>query len=149
MDNLNTTSTYALYKAGQNKFTNWLEHTADRCAKTTGSNKKSKSKHGSILPELTVHCSELQGLANTVVKCLSPEEIPITIVQTLRDVISQRRQSSNFFQRLSESGRRADEDLKWGNESHLHIIKVLENVLRLFDDRLKDRKREQDSTHGK
>jgi hypothetical protein len=64
-----------------------------------------------------VHYSEFQGLAKTVVKHSSAEEIPITIVQTLRDVISQRRQSSRFFQRLSESEGRADEALKRGNES--------------------------------
>jgi hypothetical protein len=76
------------------------------------------------------------------VKNFSAEEIPLVMVQTLRDVILQRRQSAQFFQRLSEDAGRADEDLLRKNDGHVHIIKVLENVLKVFEDKLRARARE-------
>jgi hypothetical protein len=144
MDGLKTSSTYALYKARQNKFTNWLKHTADSCSNVSKSGKKSKpkSKHSSILPNSTVQISEFQGLASIVVNNFSTEEIPLAMVQTLRDVIHQRRQSAQFFHRLSEDAGRADEDLLRKNDGHVHIIKVLENVLKVFEDKLRARARE-------
>lgn len=54
METLKDTSTYTLYKAGQNKFTNWLNHTADSCISNNPTSKgKLKLKTKTTIPDTT------------------------------------------------------------------------------------------------
>ena len=149
MDSLKTSSSYALYKAGQNKFTNWLKRTADSFNNANASSgKTSKPKQIGSHPSSAVHYSQLQSLTNTVVKNLPAEDIPLSIVKTLRDVVDLRRQSSEFFRKQSGDGRLLDEEVVRSNEGHLHIIKVLQNVLRVFDEKLRGRSKPQNKLDG-
>ncbi|RFU35972.1 hypothetical protein B7463_g368, partial [Scytalidium lignicola] len=138
MPGLRAFGTYALYKTGQDKFTNWLKQTADKCTGNTPNGADAKRTKGKGKnPGVIVHYTELEKLAQAVVSETPAQNIPTGIVQTLRDVIAKRRQSSRFFSKQSE--RDADESLKRSNEGHQHIIKILENVLRIFEDKLKSR----------
>ncbi|KAH8808304.1 hypothetical protein F5884DRAFT_364660 [Xylogone sp. PMI_703] len=134
MPGLRAFGTYALYKAGQDKFTNWLKQTADKCKGNSADGERTKAKRK---PGIIVHYTELETLAQTVVAETPAQDIPTGIVQTLRDVIAKRRQSSRFFSKKSEKD--GDESLKKSNEGHQHIIKILENVLKLFEDKLKSK----------
>lgn len=142
--NLKISNTYALYKTGHNKFTNWLKHTADACTKDTSS-KTSKSKHASILPSSVAHYAEFQGLANTVVRTLLAEDIPYNIVNTLQNTIDLRRESFDFFRKQFEQQGHVNNAFLEKNDGHLHMIKVLVRVLKILNDKLKKAARRAES----
>lgn len=139
MTGLRAFGTYALYKAGQDKFTKWLKQTADKYTGANPDRNDSKqtpaNRKGPNGSAVVVHYSELESLAKTVVSETPAQDIPVGIIQTLRDVIAKRRQSSRFFSKKSE--KKGDASLRDSNERHQHIIKVLEKVLKILEDKFK------------
>lgn len=137
MSLLTFSGTHATYKARENKFTNWLKCTAEACSKSSFTSKKSTSKHAKILLGNRVRPSELQGLANIVVRALEAEELSYGAIDNLRQTISLRQESSHFFRRQYKQ-LPADDALKQSNDAHTHHLRVLEGVLKIFDKKLQE-----------
>jgi len=108
---------------------------------TTG--KKRKNKKGKekisladIDPQPTsdggsVHWSQLEAMATTIVENADPDEIPDAPIRILRDVVNLRKRSARFFSRHAKESK--DETLKIKNATHEHMIGVLDRVLGKFD----------------
>jgi hypothetical protein len=134
MDALRLFDTYRRYKTGQNRFTTWLKQTAERCVSSASNNNDdSKSEHKGKSSQgqrkgasnsTVVRIAEFAGLARTVAS--NSESIPHAAVQTLRDVIAQRKKAAQHYQK--RSGYDASSD-----DGHRHMIDVLEQVLRIFE----------------
>jgi hypothetical protein len=90
MDGLTFSSSYRKYKSNQARFTTWLKQSADKCTKTHS------SKAGALSSDYIVRVTELEGLARIVATNLAPECIPLYIVETLRDVVNERKKFLNI-----------------------------------------------------
>lgn len=134
MDGLRLFDTYKRYKTRQNTFTTWLKQTAEKCGcsassnneenKSKGKGKTSQGQRRDASTSTIIRVSEFVGLARTVVT--NSDSIPRAAVQMLREVIAQRKKASQHYQK--RSGFEASSD-----DGHLHIINVLEQVLRIFE----------------
>jgi hypothetical protein len=134
-----TTSTWQRYKLGQNRFTTWLKETAEKVGggsqvvddAKTSKGKSSKQNPKAAAQAHVVHWTELAPLAKTIVQNSEEKSIPYGFVKILKDVIAGRKKSYRFYSR--EGDGRRDEKIVKGNETHAHHIKVLENVLQIFE----------------
>ncbi|KAF7563127.1 hypothetical protein G7046_g1023 [Stylonectria norvegica] len=115
--------TWKRYKLGQAQFTDWLKQTADKVRPKNDANAKSADGR--------VHLNQLEGLAKDIANGYKPEDIPYTPIVVLRDVVDLRKQSSKFYARVANSS--GDEDIKAGNKSHEHAIKILDRVLKTLE----------------
>jgi len=127
MDSLNLVGAYTQYKTKQAKFTTWLKQTADRCTRV----RTTRTTSSTLSACYTVRYTKLPGLAQSVASNLSPESIPRYMIESLRDVIRTRRGFSRLY---SKPSRAKDEHVRASNEVHLHMINILENVLRILDE---------------
>jgi len=137
MEGFRLFDTYKRYKTGQNRFITWLKQTAEKYGYKSGSNdedKNSSSIKGKQQSSRSrsdassgniVRMSEFTDLANAIVA--QTNSIPGSIVQTLRDVIVQRKKAFNHYR--SRSGHEASAE-----DGHLHIIQVLEDVMKIFQE---------------
>lgn len=123
---LKSLSTWKRYKLNQKRFTNWLQKTADQVLGKDGAN-GSPSRADARVP-----LGHMEGLAKIIVTGLKPEEIPYTPIVLLQDVLKLRKQSHKFFTTKAEHG--DDEEIRAGNKTHEHTIKVLERVLKTLED---------------
>jgi hypothetical protein len=134
MDRLGLFDTYKRYKIGQNKFTTWLKQTAEKCGyggssnddkHSNGNSSKSTGKQKIGIPSgQIVRLADFVGLAKAIVAQL--DSIPRAAIQTLRDVITQRKKASRHYgQRTGYKGSRDD--------GHSYMIKVPEDVLAIFE----------------
>lgn len=104
--------TYKAYKVREKRFTTWLRETASKIGSDkTSTPKESKDK---------IRISEIPQIVKNIVK--SETEIPENLADTLRDVISQRKEASVFYQGKGES-----------DEGHAHYVTVLEGALQTFE----------------
>lgn len=134
--------TWQRYKLGQAQFTKWLKQTADKFApatSTTGGAAPSSSlqkkpqkaaSKAAIESDVVVHWRELETMASNIVEHAKPEDIPNAPINILRDVISLRKKSARFFRR---SAGEDNESAREKNDTHEHIIQVLERVLAKFE----------------
>jgi hypothetical protein len=131
MDGFRLFDTYKRYKTGQSKFTTWLKQTAEKCiydSKSTREDRKPTTPRGKPTqngPSGTiVRMAEFAGLAKTIVAQV--DSIPGSIIQTLRDVIVQRKKAFKHYQKGSGYDPSS-------SDGHLHIIEVLEDVMKIFE----------------
>ena len=130
MEGFRLFDTYKRYKTGQNKFTTWLKLTAEKCGydSTPREDRKHKNPRGKPTQNgpsgAVVRMAEFADLAQAIVAQI--DSIPSSIVQTLRDVIVQRKKAFKHYQR----GLAYDPS---SSDGHLHIIEVLENVMKIFE----------------
>lgn len=99
--------TYKAYKVREKRFTGWLREKATKIGTPTSSKEK-------------IRISEIPSIVKNIVK--SGTEIPENLADTLRDVISQRKEASIFYQGKGES-----------DEGHAHYVTVLEGALKTFE----------------
>ncbi|KAI0156358.1 hypothetical protein GGR57DRAFT_79006 [Xylariaceae sp. FL1272] len=151
MDTSGSLSTYKRYKLGQAQFQKWLQQTSDKFkSKSKGDQseatpdrpdylptghrakaKSSASPHGAGAAS-SLHWTQLESMARTVVDNVAPEEIPSSAITILRDVVKLRKKSARFFSKSKPN----DGPMKDKMDSHQHIINVLEKVLHRFDEAL-------------
>ncbi|ORY58468.1 uncharacterized protein BCR38DRAFT_489386 [Pseudomassariella vexata] len=143
MEHSGSIGTWKRYKLGQAQFTKWLKQTSDKLRGSTSGNSNSGSKtvpkansgHSSAS---TVHWSQLENMARTIINNVLPEEIPESSISILRDVVNLRKKSARFFGRVAQSS--DDNKLKEKNAAHEHIIKVLERILGQFEEAVSKRR---------
>ncbi|KAI0014707.1 hypothetical protein F4780DRAFT_187228 [Xylariomycetidae sp. FL0641] len=138
--NSGSLGTYKRYKLGQAQFSAWLKQATEK-VRTTGSGGSAKQAiavEGSTRPSKTtnesstsLHWSQLEWMAKTVLDHIAPEQIPMSAVVILRDVVNLRRKSARFFTKTAEKS--GNEKLQQKNSTHAHIIKVLEKILEQFE----------------
>ncbi|KAL1842965.1 hypothetical protein VTJ49DRAFT_3606 [Mycothermus thermophilus] len=75
----------------------------------------------------SVHWSQLEDLAQRVADNATPDDVPDSAINVLRDVVNLRKKSFSFFSRATKDTK--DEKVKQSNANHAHIIGVLEHVL--------------------
>lgn len=94
--------------------------------------KKSQKKaaRSGIDSNVEIHWRELETMASDIVENVPPEDIPSAPINILRDVIGLRKRSARFLNR-SES--QDNEEQRFRNATHEHIINVLERVLAKFE----------------
>ncbi|EGO55260.1 hypothetical protein NEUTE1DRAFT_147820 [Neurospora tetrasperma FGSC 2508] len=80
----------------------------------------------------SVHWTELEVLALKIAQNAEPEQIPDAAVNILRDVVNLRKKSFKFFSGAAAK-RPADRKLQESNQTHAHIINVLERILAKFE----------------
>ncbi|KAL0468398.1 hypothetical protein QR685DRAFT_546241 [Neurospora intermedia] len=80
----------------------------------------------------SVHWTELELLALKIAQNAEPEQIPDAAVNILRDVVNLRKKSFKFFSGAAAK-RPADRKLQESNQTHAHIINVLERILAKFE----------------
>jgi len=130
MDGFRLFDTYKRYKTGQNKITTWLKQTAEKYGSNSGNNtdKRTGKPLGKLRKDgpsgTVVRMAEFAGLAKAIVA--KTDSIPGAIMQTLRDVIVQRKKAFKHYQKRS----RCEPS---NNDGHLHIIEVLEDVMKIFE----------------
>ncbi|KAK3293196.1 uncharacterized protein B0H64DRAFT_327907 [Chaetomium fimeti] len=153
---LNGMGTWRRYKLGQAQFTSWLKQTAEKLltrknddaggkqdeaagdaesAPQQSRRQKKKAKSAGTGVGMTfdtgtgkfVHWSQLEVLAQRVVDNATPDDVPESALNILRDVVSLRKKSFSFFS--SSAKDTDDEKLRQSNANHAHIISVLERVL--------------------
>ena len=118
--------TWSRYKIGQAQFTSWLKQAADKFMPSRARTAQGKQYLG---------LKDLEPLAKTVVEHTKPDDIPYTPITVLREVLDLRRKSSTFYAK-SVVGNGQDEDreqMRRSNETHRHVIRVLERVLDIFE----------------
>ncbi|OIW25584.1 hypothetical protein CONLIGDRAFT_498965 [Coniochaeta ligniaria NRRL 30616] len=153
--------TWRRYKIGQAQFTQWLKQTSEKLATRkepdedasgpiaeaasasteSASSRKKKKKgkdkislvdsNGSSSDHSSVHWSQLEMMATTIVENADPDDIPDAPINILRDVVSLRKKSARFFNRLANDSK--DETVKAKNATHEHILNVLDRVLGKFE----------------
>jgi hypothetical protein len=146
--------TWRRYKLGQAQFTQWLKQTSEKIATRkrpetdvsrvvepasaptqsplSKTKKKGKAKsNGASSDPASVHWSQLETMATTIVENADPEDIPEAPINILRDVVNLRKKSAQFFTRLANDTK--DETIKAKNATHEHIINVLDRVLGKFE----------------
>lgn len=80
----------------------------------------------------SVHWTELELLAFKIADNAQPEQIPDAAVNILRDVVNLRKKSFKFFSGAAAK-KPADRKLQESNQTHAHIINVLERILAKFE----------------
>ncbi|KAK3386345.1 hypothetical protein B0T20DRAFT_111254 [Sordaria brevicollis] len=80
----------------------------------------------------SVHWTELELLALKIADNAKPEQIPDAAVNILRDVVNLRKKSFKFFSGAAAK-RPEDKKLQESNQTHAHIINVLERILAKFE----------------
>lgn len=80
----------------------------------------------------SVHWTELEVLALKIAQNAEPEQIPDAAVNILRDVVNLRKKSFKFFSGAAAK-RPTDRKLQESNQTHAHIINVLERILAKFE----------------
>lgn len=80
----------------------------------------------------SVHWTELELLALKIADNAKPEQIPDAAVNILRDVVNLRKKSFKFFSGAAAK-KPADRKLQESNQTHAHIINVLERILAKFE----------------
>ncbi|KAK1773365.1 hypothetical protein QBC45DRAFT_85249 [Copromyces sp. CBS 386.78] len=154
--------TWARYKLAQAQFTSWVKQTADKIvsrnpnadqteivetapapAKESRRQKKARAKatvtpladprlETNVESAKSVHWTELEILALKIADNAEPEQIPDAAVNILRDVVNLRKKSFKFFSGAAAK-RPADRKLQESNQTHAHIINVLERILAKFE----------------
>ncbi|USW54121.1 hypothetical protein Slin15195_G074400 [Septoria linicola] len=120
--------TYKRYKAGIQKLVTWLGESANRC-RSQSTAKKSPKKVANTAKKVTT--AELVELAKVIVDSKSPVvEIGIDILDVCKDAINGRSSASKWYQAIAKQNLTSKEAevLAASNNSHLHFLKILENV---------------------
>jgi hypothetical protein len=112
MNGFRILDTYRAYKVREQKFTTWLNETPDKVGNETSKSDR-VSRHA-------VRINEIPNLAKLIIS--RDLSIPENVRQVLRDVISQRKEASAFYQPKGEA-----------DDGHAYYITVLEDTLKTFE----------------
>ncbi|KAK4101210.1 hypothetical protein N658DRAFT_533172 [Parathielavia hyrcaniae] len=137
----NGMGTWRRYKLGQTQFTSWLTQTA---AKLTTF---AIGPRAGAASDKFVHLIQLEVFAQRVADNATPEDVPDSAINILRDVVSLRKKSFRFFSSVTKAS--MDEKLQQSNANHAQIINVLERVLARLESLVKLRKTREHSDEPK
>lgn len=108
------------YHQRQETFTTWLLTTA-ACL------------HLDVRSDGQLPMRALEKLAGAVAAQLPASEIPVEIVDSLRDVVWLRKETNAAHLLSQAAGQQGDDETRRRNDSHVHAIGVFERILAILD----------------